>query len=534
MKLTFYGAAHEVTGSCHCIEVGNTRLLVDCGLQQGRDEKDNQQLPFAAASIDAVLVTHAHIDHSGRLPLLVKDGFQGKIYAIDATCRLLSIMLRDSAHIQEVDTQWENRKRGRSGDEGVEPLYTVQDAERVLPLLTPCRYGEFVEIADGVRARFQDAGHLLGSSSIELWVREGQVEKKLVFSGDIGNTDQPIIRDPQFLTQADYVVMESTYGDRLHEPSSDYVADLADILNQTFAKGGNVVIPSFAVGRTQELLYFLREIKDRRLVGANPHFPVYVDSPLATEATRIYSSDLLPYADEDTLQLLHLGSDPLEFEGMQMCESSEESKALNADPTPKVILSASGMCEAGRIRHHLKHNLWRPECTVVFVGYQAEGTLGRALLEGARQVKLFGEEIAVKARIVNFPGLSAHADKNGLLRWIGAFSPAPAHIFVVHGENGVCQQFCTALEARGLSAHAPNFCEVYDLATGQTVSAGVPFEQLRPKGERKNGSSNQAFGKLLAAGTRLLDVIAHNQGGSNKDLGRFRDQIIALCEKWDH
>ncbi|MBC3516355.1 MBL fold metallo-hydrolase RNA specificity domain-containing protein [Neobittarella massiliensis] len=533
MKLTFYGAAHEVTGSCHCIEVAGKRILIDCGLQQGRDEKDDQQLPFKADSIDCVLITHAHIDHSGRLPLLVKNGFHGQIFAIEATCELLSIMLRDSGHIQEMDAQWENRKRDRSGKDLVEPLYTAQDAEAVLPYLVPCQYGQPVQVCDGATAVFFDAGHLLGSSSVELLLEESGTRKKVVFSGDIGNTDQPIIRDPQHLTDADYVVMESTYGDRSHPPATDYTADLARIIDETLGRGGNVIIPSFAVGRTQELLYFIRDIKERGLVR-RPDFPVYVDSPLAVESTRIYARQLHTYADSDAQAILRRGKDPLSFPDLHLCQTSEESKLLNFEHTPKIIISASGMCEAGRIRHHLKHNLWRPECTVVFVGYQAEGTLGRILLEGAKEVKLFGEQIAVKARIVNFPGLSAHADKEGLLRWAESFSPRPRQIFVVHGENTVCDKFVGALTLRGLAAHAPNFMEIYDLVSGQMLAQGRSYQQLHPLLEGpRNGSSNQAFARLVTAGSRLLDVIGHNAGGANKDLAKFRDQILALCDKWD-
>ena len=429
MKLTFFGAARAVTGSCHCVECGGKKILVDCGLQQGRDERDNQELDFAAGYIDAVVVTHAHIDHSGRIPLLVKQGFTGNIYCTRLTGQLLSIMLRDSAHIQESDAQWQNQKGKRAGEEPVEPLYTVHDAEEAVKRIVTCEYGTTLQIADGVKVRFVDAGHLLGSASVEMWLTEGDDTRKVVFSGDIGNRDQPIIRDPQYIRDADYVLTESTYGDRLHDMDKDpdYTADLAAIIDETLGNGGNVIIPSFAVGRTQELLYFIREMKEQGLVKSVPGFSVVVDSPLAGEATRIFSGDLHGYLDEEAIAALKGGA-LFQFPGLTITESSDESRALNLDPTPKVIISASGMCDAGRIRHHLKHNLWRPECAVVFVGYQAEGSLGRRLLNGVGSVKLFGEEIAVRARIVNFHGLSSHADRDGLLRWIEHFKIGRAHV----------------------------------------------------------------------------------------------------------
>lgn len=529
MKLTFFGAARAVTGSCHCVECCEKRILVDCGLQQGRDERDNADLDFSPAKIDAVVVTHAHIDHSGRLPLLVKEGFDGPIYCTRLTAELLSIMLRDSAHIQESDAQWENQKGKRAGRPVVEPLYTVQDAEAVLTHLVPCEYGQSVELFQGaVRARFVDAGHLLGSASVELWLDEGGEERKIVFSGDIGNHNQPIIRDPQYIHEADYVVTESTYGDRLHQGKGNYKEQLAEIINETLSKGGNVIIPSFAVGRTQELLYHIREMKQEGLVRDVPNFQVCVDSPLAREATRIFSGDLRGYLDADALEAIQDGEALFTFPGLTLVESGEESKALNADKTPKVIISASGMCDAGRIRHHLKHNLWRSECCVVFVGYQAEGSLGRRLLEGASEVKLFGETIAVRARITKCEGLSSHADKNGLLAWINCFSPRPKEVFVVHGDEEVTTLYAQTLREQGFSAHAPDPREVYDLLTGSVLQAGQP---PLPRRETAQGVS-PAFRRLEQAGETLMEVIRRNKGGANKDLGKFADQLRALIEKW--
>ena len=527
MKLSFFGAAHAVTGSCHCLEVNGRKILIDCGLQQGRDEHDDNALDFAPGQIDYCLVTHAHIDHSGRLPLLVKEGFQGQIITTRLTAQLLSIMLRDSAHIQESDAQWQNQKGKRAGRDAVEPLYTVADAEAALQQLYPVEYGQVLDLCEGVRVRFTDAGHLLGSSEVELWLTEGDVERKIVFSGDLGNVDQPIIRDPQPIDEADYVVMESTYGDRLHEPPESYTEALAQIIDETFEKGGNVIIPSFAVGRTQELLYFMREMKEEGMVKSHPDFRVCVDSPLANEATRIYSGNLHGYLDEDAIEALKGGA-LFQFPGLTLTETSEESKALNLDTSSKVIISASGMCDAGRIRHHLKHNLWRKECTIVFVGYQAEGSLGRALLEGAKSVKLFGEEIAVNARIVNFKGLSSHADRDHLLAWAKHYAPKPRHIFVVHGEASVTEIFAQKLRDAGLSAHAAEYEEVYDLAADRMLSAGVP---LPPKPVSASGSP--AYRKLEAAGQDLMEAIRHNKGGTNKDLAQFEKELMALIQKWD-
>lgn len=530
MKLVFYGADKEVTGSCHCLEACGKRILVDCGLEQGIDEAENGRLPFYASQIDDVIVTHAHIDHSGRLPLLVKDGYGGKIHATRATCDLLGIMLRDSAHIQEMDAVTNNRKGLRAGRKPQDPLYTVKDADETLARLSPCEYGETVPLCEGVAFRMVDAGHLLGSASVEILVTEDGETKKIVFSGDIGNVDQPIIRNPQYLAEADYVVMESTYGNRDHDPVVSYIPALAKVFDEAFAAGGNVVIPSFAVGRTQELLYLIREMKERGLVGSLPDFPVYVDSPLAAEATKIYSGDLAGYADEDTVRVIRGGFRPLAFSNLHICGTVEESRALNDDRRPKVIISSSGMCEAGRIRHHLKHNLWRPECTVVFVGYQAEGTLGRMLVDGIKQVRLFGEEVEVQARIRNFKALSAHADRKGLLRWIGAFREKPRRVFVVHGEESVAEEFAGELKKRGFSVYVPNFKAVADLEGNQILDAGIPPEKRR---SAKTAKGLSAFSRLLAAGQRLLRVIGHNEGGANKDLAKFTSQIESLCDKWD-
>ncbi len=532
MKLSFFGADQCVTGSCHCLDVNGKRILVDCGLQQGRDEVSNAEFPFAANSIDFVLVTHAHIDHSGRIPMLIKQGFQGRIVTTRLTADLLDIMLLDSAHIQESDAEWKNRKAERSGAPKVEPLYTIEDASRVREFLTTCEYGEKVPLCEGVTLEFVDAGHLLGSASIIVDATENGVSKRLVFSGDLGNINQPIIRDPVHIHGADYVVMESTYGDRNHTEVWSYTDDLAVIIDKTIARGGNVIIPSFAVGRTQELLYFIREIKDAGLVKSNPDFPVYIDSPLAKKATTIFTGNLHGYLDEDALELVRDGTHMFNFTNLRMTETSEESKALNEEPTPKVIISASGMCDAGRIRHHLKHNLWRKECTVVFVGYQGEGTLGRALLEGTKSVKMFGEEIAVNAEIVNFQGLSSHADRDHLLSWISDFKePKPQHVFVVHGDREVAPFFAQTIAGMGFTAHAPQYTEVYDLIADTCLEKGYLPE--RKAKTVTGGKTSSAYERLVAVGEMLMASIKRSKGRDNKSLARFADQLRQLLEKWE-
>ena len=529
MKLHFYGADRCVTGSCHCLEINGKKILVDCGLQQGRDELDNRYLAFAPGNIDILLVTHAHIDHTGRIPLLVKNGFHGRILTTRVTADLMKIMLLDSAHIQESDAEYENRKGQRAGREHVEPLYTEQDALDVFKYVTTCEYKEKVDLCEGVSAVFTDAGHLLGSASITLELEENGVHKTIVFSGDIGNVDQPIIRDPQLLKKADYVVMESTYGDRNHTEVWSYTDELAEIIDETLGKGGNVVIPSFAVGRTQELLYFIREIKDQKLVKSTPNFPVYIDSPLAKAATTVFCGDLHGYLDEQALELVKDGTHMFTFPNLNLVESSEESKMLNMDSTPKVIISASGMCDAGRIRHHLKHNLWRANSAVVFVGFQSPGTLGRRLLDGVEKVKLFGEEIAVKAKIVNFQGLSSHADHDHLIQWIKAFDPKPTHVFVVHGDEDVAPVFAEELNTLGFRSHAAKFTECYDLAANEMVSEGYISERKRTA---QKSRADNLYAKLVAAAESLLEFAKRCKGRPNKDISALTGQIISLIERF--
>ena len=532
MKLSFFGADQCVTGSCHCLEVNGKKILIDCGLQQGRDEVDNSSLPFHAGEIDFVLVTHAHIDHSGRIPMLLKQGFQGRIFATRLTAQLLDIMLQDSAHIQESDAEYQNRKNLRAGRPTVEPLYTVEDAQRVREFLTTCEYGEKVDLCEGVSMECIDAGHLLGSASMKLTLTENGETRTIVFSGDIGNVDQPIIRDPQFFHEADFVVMERTYGNRNHTEVWSYTDELAQIIDETLGKGGNVVIPSFAVGRTQELLYFIRQIKDENLVKSVPNFDVYVDSPLSKAATTIFCGDLRGYLDEEAMALVKDGTHMFNFPGLHLTETVDESKNLNLDPSPKVIISASGMCDAGRIRHHLKHNLWRPESAVVFVGFQSPGTLGRHLLDGAESVKMFGEEIAVRAKIVNFQGLSSHADRDHLLNWIDQFASAkPTHVFVVHGDREVAPAFAADLAERGFAAHAPRYTEVYDLLTDRIVEQGYLPE---PKKKSFEGAPrvSSAYRRLVELGDALAALIRRSQGRDNKTLADFAESLRKILEKF--
>ena len=531
MKLTFIGAAHEVTGSCHYLEVGGKHILVDYGMEQGANTYENAPLPVDEAMIDYVFLTHAHVDHSGMLPALYAKGFRGQIFTTVATADLCSIMLRDCAHIQMQEAEWKNRKAKRhSGIEPHEPLYTMEDADGAVRLLVPCKYNHMVEVCEGIRIRFKDIGHLLGSASIEVWMTEGDVSKKIVFSGDVGNLHQPLIKDPEKTEEADYVVIESTYGDRLHSASRpDYVAELSQILQETFDAGGNVVIPSFAVGRTQEILYFLRQIKAENRIRGHQDFPVYVDSPLAVEATEIFQQNISECFDEDALALVYQGINPIRFPGLRLTITSDESRAINFDTTPKVIISASGMCEAGRIRHHLKHNLWRRECTILFVGYQANGTLGRILVEGADEVRLFGESIDVRAEIRTLQGISGHADKNGLIGWLDGFEKKPDKVFVVHGESSVCDSFTACLETEhGMSAYAPYSGTRFDLITGEAEYVATPIPV-----KKKIRTVSDVFLRLVAAGQRLAAVIVKNEGVSNKDLAKFADQINSLCDKWD-
>lgn len=533
MKLMFLGATHEVTGSCYYLEGAGKRFLVDCGMEQGPNYYENAEIPVPPGELDFMLLTHAHMDHSGNIPAIYAKGFRGPVYATEATCNLCDIMLRDSAHIQMFEAEWRNRKAKRSGKETFVPAYTMEDALGVLGQFVGCAYDKKISLAPGLEVRFQDAGHLLGSASIELWITEEGETRKIVFSGDIGNQNQPLIKDPVYMKEADYVVMESTYGDRSHGERPDYAVMLAEVIQKTFDRGGNVVIPSFAVGRTQEMLYFIRQIKQEKLVHGHDGFTVYVDSPLANEATNIFKDHQYDCFDEEASELVQKGINPLAFPGLKTSISSEDSKAINFDEDCKVIISASGMCDAGRIKHHLKHNLWGEKNTILFVGYQAVGTLGRALLEGADKVKLFGEEIHVAAEIRQMPGISGHADVNGLMDWVRAFQKKPRRVFVTHGEDTVTEIFAERLrQEMGLDAVAPFSGTVFDLVSGQYLheAQGIRIEKTEAKAA---GRSNRFYQKLWSLGQRLLSVIKKNEGSPNKELDKFSRELQSLCDRWD-
>lgn len=410
-------------------------------------------------------------------------------------------------------------------------MYTMEDAIGVLDHFIPCEYGEIITLCPEITIRFVDAGHLLGSSSIEIWGTEGDKQVKLAFSGDIGHGNKPLIRNPQYIREADYVIMESTYGDRLHEDPPDYARELAAVCQETFARGGNLVIPAFSVGRTQEMLYFFRKIKTENLLPEFSDFEVYIDSPLAVEATSIFHKNVRECFDDEALELVRKGKNPIRFPGLKVAVSSEESKMINFIQKPIVIISASGMCEAGRIRHHLKHNLWREDSTILFVGYQVPGTLGNILLNGGREVRLFGETIEVRAKIKNLAGISGHADQQHLLEWVKAFGETPKRVFVVHGEDRVCDTFASLISREtGLEATAPYSGDVYDLETNLCLAQGSREKKVRRTKER---AVSNVFARLLAAGERLLALIRKSEGRPNKELGKFADQINSLCDKWE-
>lgn len=471
MKLKFCGAARCVTGSCHMIEFAGKQFLVDCGMRQGEDTKTQYgegDFPFNPSEIDTVLLTHAHIDHSGLLPLLVKRGFKGRIITTRATAELAGIMLPDSGHIQEQEAEYTNRKNLRAGKPQIEPLYTAQDAVDSLKAFKAISYNEIIQIAPGMRARFVDVGHLLGSAAIEVWIREDEKTLKIVFSGDIGRDNRPILQDPQPIDGADYLLMEGTYGDRDHEvrEAVDKEAELANLLREGMARGGNIVIPSFAVGRTQELLYYIKKLLLRNAVPGLEKVPVYVDSPLGISATQVYERNAADYYDDEAKEIAKHGS-PFDFPTLRVTQTSDESRMINFQPGCNIIISSSGMCDAGRIRHHLKHNLYRPDSTVIFAGYQANGTLGRALIDGASKVKLFGEEIKVNAAIRQAEGFSGHAGKSELIEWLRDLGKKPECVFLVHGEEETLENFAGTLKGLGYSVVIPSMLEEYSLAAAE-------------------------------------------------------------------
>ena len=474
MKITFLGATRTVTGSNFLVEGAGKRFLVDCGMWQGKAEQEmenSQEFEFNPLEIDFMLLTHAHIDHSGRIPKLYKEGFRNKVYAHKATCDLCTLMLPDSGHIQETEIEWKNKKRKRKGEEPIEPIYTAEDAVRCLEIFEPVQYDQIIEITPEIHVRFNDAGHMLGSSIIEVWVKEGEKVTKTVFTGDIGNNDIPLLSPPTMIEDTDFLVMESTYGSRLHMKNDEKAQIFLDVVSETLDNGGTVVVPSFAVGRTQEILYEINKLKDeygddeefRRKYKTIMKAPVYVDSPLAISATEVFRENTEIF-DEETKEEIMRGDNPLEFPGLKFTKTADESKALNEDQTPSIIISASGMCEVGRIKHHLKHNLWNPKSTILFVGYQAPGTLGYSIVNGAKTVKIFGEEIAVNARIEYIEGYSGHADQELLMNCIYSYIKKPKHIFLVHGEPESQDILADKIEEETkIGVTIPEFGETYEL-----------------------------------------------------------------------
>ena len=532
MKITFLGANHEVTGSRTLLEWQKGRYaLIDCGMEQGQNEFVNAGMPVPAGAIEYVFVTHAHIDHTGELPRLYREGFRGRVYATRETANLCAIMLADSAHIQMQEAEYQTRKNQRAGLPPVEPPYNIEDVNALMRLFRPCEYGTEIRVDDGLTACFTDIGHLMGSAAIELWLRDGDARKKIVFSGDVGNLDQPILNDPTLIETADYLVVESTYGDRVHEGRVDPMPMLAEVIQRTLDRGGNVIIPAFAVGRTQEMLYLIRDIKTRGLVTGHDGFPVYVDSPLANEATAVFLQCDVSCLDEEARAVMARGINPIAFEGLETVVTSDESKALNTNKTPKVIISASGMCDAGRVRHHLKYNLWREESAVLFVGYQSPGTLGRQLQEGAKTVKLFGDEIAVHCEVATLQGVSGHADKNGLLRWVEGFRPVPKQIFVNHGDDDQSTAFAQTLRERheGVTVDVPYSGSEFDLAAGVWTHVAEPV--LARKAQKKDEHQLDAFRDLVTAANRLLTAVRGCQDMTVRRLKKFTGKINDLIRE---
>jgi len=459
IRLRFLGAAQNVTGSRYCIEVNGNNFLVDCGLYQEREFRSRNWEPFAVppSTIDVVLLTHAHIDHCGLIPKLVREGFRGRIYGTAATCDIAEIMLLDSAKLQEEDAKFKRRRHEREGRRGPYPevpLYTIDDAKAALPLFSPVRYGEVIQIGNGVTATFYDAGHVLGASMIMISVTQAGEQRTILFSGDVGRWNRPILCDPTLFREADYIVVESTYGDRLHESPSDIGNHLAEMINATLKAGGNVVVPSFALERAQEILYHLNLLVNEDRI---PRIMVFLDSPMAVNITDIFERHPDLY-DEEMTKLVNLNKSPFDLPGLKMVRTVEESKAINSIRGSAIIIAGSGMCTGGRIKHHLVTNISRPESTILFVGYQAIGTLGREIVDGAKTVRILGQHYPVRSRVTQIHGFSAHADRDELFRWLSALKRPPKHVFVTHGEPEVAKGFSAFLRGKtGWSISVPEY-----------------------------------------------------------------------------
>ncbi|QIB27009.1 MBL fold metallo-hydrolase RNA specificity domain-containing protein [Caloranaerobacter azorensis] len=512
MKIHFYGAAEVVTGSNHLITTDKYKILIDCGMFQGSEELEKlnyKDFEYNPSEIDFVLLSHTHIDHSGRIPKLVKEGFKGKIICTKATYDLCKIMLLDSGHIQESDTKWINRKRIRAGKAPVNPLYTAEDANISLNYFKPVLYNQKINLNEDIQVRFRDAGHLLGSSIIELWITENNKTIKIVYSGDLGMKNKPILRDPELIEEADYLIIESTYGDRLHESVAERTNKLIEIIDKTVTRGGTVIIPSFAVGRTQELIYELNNYYENLdVIETYKKIPIYIDSPMAVSATQVFKDN--PYCfDDEAKKLILSGDNPFEFENLHFVNDQKESMRLNEYNYPKVIISASGMCTAGRIRHHLKHNLWKKENSVIFVGYQAEGTLGRMLKDGVKKVKILGEEISVLAEIYSIEGFSGHADQKGLMDWLKGFKKFPEKVFVVHGEEQSAKKLAELIkETYKVDTIIPNMGYIYEFKDNEAkVYHGEILEPLKKKENIKKELQEvyDQFEALIANTEKIID-----------------------------
>ncbi len=544
MNIKFLGAVHGVTGSSHLIQFKNKKILLDCGMYQGSDEELNmEEFEINPADIDYLLLSHSHIDHSGRVPLLVKKGFKGTIYCSKPTYDLCEIMLLDSAHIQETEAEWKNRKAMRQGRKLIEPMYTQNDAAESLQYFKPVQYGQIINIGEGLMVKFSDAGHILGSSIIEIWFDDGGENMKLVYSGDLGMREKPLLKDPTVIEKADYVIMEATYGNRVHDNIEQRTEELINIILKTAKRGGNIIIPSFAVGRTQELIYELNKYYDSHLgkIGTKENelkkIPVYIDSPLASKATEVFKKNAHVF-DSEARNYIMTGDNPLEFENLHFTQSAEESKVLNFLPGPKIIISASGMCEAGRIKHHLKHNLWRKEASVVFVGYQAEGTLGRKIMDGEKNVKVLGENIHINAEIYNVEGFSGHADKTALLNWLKGFTEKPRTVFLVHGEQESKLSFAAEVKEKlGLNCIVPEYNVVYEIKKSDSVEK-IPTAEAAKKTLPAKGSVNERLKDDLRVDIeelkQIFDVAAErakkhlNENMSMDDYKKINNTLIDL------
>lgn len=525
MNVTFLGATRTVTGSCYVLDTKECRFAVDCGLHQGSSTIEKRNLndeKYDPANLEFIVISHAHIDHTGLLPRLVKKGFKGKIHCTRPTLDLLEIMLLDSANIQEMEAEWMSRKLLRKGKKPVEALYTKEDAEATLPLLVPHDYNEPFSPKEGVRINFKDAGHILGSAFIECWLENHGDPKKIVFSGDIGRPRQLIMRDPSIVETADFLFLESTYGNRNHKDEDKSFDELAEAIAYSYQKGEKVIIPAFAVERTQELLYVLYLLrKDGRLPA---DMPVFVDSPMAIRATKVFTQHT-EYLDRQTRELLDKGENPFELPNLKFTLSADESKAINTLAGPAVVISASGMANAGRIKHHLKNNIWKPGVSVVFVGFQAQGTTGRRIVDGAESIRLFGEDFAVKARIFTINGFSAHAGKDQLFDWLEHFRSQQMEIFLVHGEYSGQKIFAEEIRNRfGFPVHIPDYLDTCTLVRpGEVIEQPRGEERVRPAvdWEYVLQDAEEKFGELKARLIRPPDMTWETQ----TDL---RDRLLDL------